>query len=75
MSVEKMVKVRIHLSAITRLELTLEKEVPESVAGDATALQDMANEAWQDSDGSDFTEDPDYFERGHCWAEEMKDNG
>lgn len=69
---EKLVKVRVHLSALTRLSYTFDKMVPESLADTEQNLVDLANEAYFDSDAGEFEEDIEYWEKGDCWAEKVE---
>ncbi len=60
-------RVRIHLAALTRLEWSCEVSVPKKWPAFASMLVDHF---YDEIEGSEFEEDPDYWERGHCYVEE-----
>ncbi len=62
-------KVRINLVAITREEYTTEVEVSDTLTN--SELDDLVREMYDDSDGSEFTKDMEYWERGHCSWEKL----
>ncbi len=62
-------RVRISLSALTRVEFTRELEVNSSIADDPEALQELANRIYEDTDGGEYTDDPHYWEKGSVQAE------
>lgn len=66
-------KVRLNLSALTRLEFTKEVEVPDDTSD--SKLQDMVNDLWSETDGGEFWEDPDFFEKGTCYFERLDEEG
>ena len=70
---EKMVKVRVYLSALTRMEYTFDKMVPESAANSEQELVDLANKEYFDADAGEFKEDDQFWEKGDCWAEKVKE--
>lgn len=55
-------KVRITLSALTRVEYSEVVEVPVSYNEDQ--MNDLANQLYSTLDGGEFNADPDYWERG-----------
>jgi len=64
-------RVRLCLSALTRLEFSKVVEVPDGTT--ETQLQEMVRDLWDSTDGSEFWDDPDYFEKGHCYHEPVND--
>jgi len=67
-----LVKVRILLGALTRVEYTKTVEVPESVANDPVALQDLADAAYDETDGGEFYRDEHFWEKGECSANKLE---
>jgi hypothetical protein len=67
------VKVRLNLAALTRVEFSKEIEVPDGTP--AHELDDMVRKLWDDTDGGEFVDDPDYFEKGHCWWDKLDEDG
>lgn len=63
-------KVRVKLAAITRVEYSCVLEVPENYPEFAG---DLVNHFYGEVEGGEYDEDPDYWERGHCFVEEVKD--
>jgi len=61
--------VRISLSAFTRVSYEVVVEVDEAVANSPQKLQDLANRTWDETDGGDFVDDADYWEKGTVEAE------
>jgi len=71
----KKVRIKFHLAALTRVVCDFEKEVevPDDVTLTECRLREMAREEYDEVDGGDFVQDYDYWERGDCWAEVVKD--
>ena len=63
-------KIRINLSALTREEYSKEVEVPDDTS-DAD-LDRIVTLAYEVCDGSEFTEDNEYWEKGNCWWEKIR---
>lgn len=57
-------KVQIKLAVITRQEYCEEVDVP--IEFDSSDLNDLANETYSVCDGSEFSEDQEYWEKGDC---------
>jgi len=66
-------KVRLNLAALTRLEFSKEVEVPDNIT--SHELDDLVRKAWDESDYEDFSEDHEYFEKGHCWWDKLDEDG
>ena len=66
-------KVRLNLAALTRVEFSKEVEVPDGTT--PHELDDMVRDLWDNTDGGEFWDDPDYFEKGHCWWDKLDDKG
>ncbi len=69
-------KLRVHLSALTRVECEKVIEVPDDTK--ERDFPEIARREYDNTDGGDYTEDNDYWERGHCWCEPVdteKDEG
>jgi len=62
-------KVRINLSALTRLYWDVEIDVPNNLS--RSELDDLVREFYDEVDGSDFVEDNEYWERGNCYWEKI----
>lgn len=61
--------ITVHLAALTRVEYSEDIEVPDDIT--LEELDDVVQETWDKIDGGDFSEDPDYWEKGDCyWTEE-----
>lgn len=61
-------KVRIRLSALTRLEYSEVLEVPSTITD--AELQDLVEDRYDTVDGGDYYPDPDYWRRGNdCYWE------
>lgn len=63
---QKTKRIRIHLSAITRVEYSEIVEVPEDFTGED--IKEVIDACWDEVDGSEYIEDSSYWERGHCYA-------
>ncbi len=63
-------KVRVRLAALTRVEYSCVLEVPANYPEFAGELVDHF---YADVEGSEYNEDPDFWEKGHCFVEEVKD--
>lgn len=63
-------RVRVRVSAFTRVEWGTEVDVPESATDDQ--LDDLARAFYDNVDGGEYADDPDYWERGSCIAEEVE---
>lgn len=59
--------VRINMSVLTRMEYSLDVEVPEDATD--SELQEFSNELYDLTEGSEFTEDPDFWEKGSVWCD------
>ena len=57
--------VRVNLAALTRLEYSCIVEVPD----DYDRMDELATDVYERTDGSEFTEDGMYWERGNCYVE------
>jgi len=66
------VPVEVRLSAMTRKELTVIVNVPQRVVGDHAELADLTHYLYDGMDGADFEEDPEYWEKGVCYADRAK---
>jgi|APSaa5957512493_1039668.scaffolds.fasta_scaffold00128_9 hypothetical protein len=66
-------RVRIRLSAFTRVEFVKEVEVDDATANNPQALQDLAQRVWDETDGGEFFDDTDYWEKGSIRAEVMEE--
>jgi hypothetical protein len=55
-------RVRVTVSAMTRMEYSTVVEVPADTSHQA--LEDLAEQIYQDTDGSEYADDPEYWERG-----------
>jgi len=64
-------KLLVHMAALTRMEYTREVEVPNGTP--QSDWDDIARREYDAADGTEFTTDNDYWERGDCWCEEVKD--
>lgn len=62
-------KIRINLAALTRKEYSFEMEVPDGSTD--SDLEEAVRSAYEDTDGTEFTEDNEYWEKGHCWWEKI----
>ena len=66
-------EVKLCISALTRVELTKVVKVTADVAADPDALQALAEELYDVTDGSEFTRDETYWEKGTVYAEVVRD--
>lgn len=64
--------VRITVSALTRVEYSTTVEVPADAPTDE--LEDLAEKIYQETDGGEFQEDPDYWERGSRQIEDVDEH-
>jgi hypothetical protein len=69
---EKMKRIKITLAAMTRVEYTEYVEVPEALS--EQELYDLVEQRWDDVDGGEFVDDPDYWEKGNCTHELVVDS-
>jgi len=53
------------------MECTKEIEVPDDTK--ESAFPDIARKTYDETDGTEFTEDHEYWERGDCWCERIKE--
>ena len=60
-------KVRMHLAALTRVELSVDIEVSEDTT--LEELDTLLDEAYDDADGDAFRDDTEYWEKGSCHYE------
>lgn len=58
--------VEVRLSALTRVEYMEVVEVPADISDDE--LNDLVNTRYSNVDGGEFQPDPEYWERGSCYA-------
>ena len=65
-------KVRILLAAITRQEASVEVEVPDNISNEE--LDDLVKQTYDESESLDWTQDPEYWEKGHCYWVAPLDN-
>lgn len=63
--------VTIRLAALTRVEYSEVVEVPKSF--NDSDLEELAHSRFGDIDGDQFTDDPDYWERGYCYVDSVDD--
>jgi len=69
-----MKKVRITIGALTRVEYTTTVEVPDDADDDA--IREMADEIYDSTDGGEFQDDPNFWERGETsWEIEDDESG
>jgi len=61
--------IRINLSAMTRVTWSGDVEVPNNMS--ENDLDDMVRYFYDEIDGSEFTEDNEYWERGDCYHEQL----
>lgn len=61
--------VEIRLAALTRVEYTEVVEVPGDISADE--LNDIINRRYSAVDGSEFSSDPEYWERSTCYATDV----
>jgi len=66
------VPVEVRLSAVTRKELTVTVKVPQRVVDIPAELADITHYLYDGMDGADFEEDPEYWEKGTCYAERVQ---
>jgi hypothetical protein len=57
-------KVQFKLAALTRVEYMVEKEVPDGTSQEE--LNVMLDQIYEDTDGSEFWDDPDFWDKGYC---------
>lgn len=62
-------KIRVHLSALTRMELTEIIEVPDGTPD--YELDHLVRDRWDEAESEDFVEDVEYWERGSCYWEKL----
>ena len=58
--------VEVHLSALTRVEYMEVVEVPANITQEE--LNALVNDRYRSVDGGEYTNDPEYWERGTCYA-------
>jgi len=61
-------KVKIHLAALTRQTYTEEVEVP--VEFNENDLDHIVYHTYDNTDGSEFVDDQEFWEKGQCYYEE-----
>lgn len=68
---KKKVTIKFHLAALTRMVFDFEEEVEieDGQLLNEQTLVEMANERYESTDGSEFEQDYDFWEKGACWAE------
>lgn len=65
-------KVTIHLAALVRLEYAETVEVPDNITDDE--LDALVDQKYDDVDGGEYWDDPEYWERATCyWEKEVGD--
>lgn len=65
-------KIRINLSAYTRVEYSEVIEVPVDTTDEE--LDEKVRQMYSDTDGGEFCSDNDYWEKGHCdWEDAEAD--
>jgi len=57
--------VQVNLAALTRVEWSALVRVPGGVD-----LQEVTDRFYDYLDGGEFTSDPDFWEKGSCWADD-----
>ena len=57
--------VQVNLAALTRVEWSALVRVPRGVD-----LQEVTDRFYDYLDGGEFNEDPEFWDRGNCWADE-----
>lgn len=63
--------VEVRLAALTRVEYTERVEVPADIT--AEELQELVNSRYRTVDGGEYYDDPEYWERGTCYATDTDD--
>ncbi len=58
--------VTIELTAMTRVQYSASVSVPVDATDEE--IDELVNAMYARTDGSDFVDDPDYWERGNCYA-------
>lgn len=58
--------VEVRLSALTRVEYMEVVEVPVDITADQ--LNELVNRRYDKVDGGEYVNDPEYWERGSCYA-------
>ena len=69
---EPTVKVRVNLSALTRMEWSDVIEVPKSLLSQPYWEERLADHFYDEVDESEFTEDNEFWDKGSCYVEEGK---
>lgn len=64
--------VEVRLAALTRVEYTERVEVPADIT--AAELEQIVQERYDAVDGGLYTDDPDYWEQGNCYATDAESN-
>lgn len=64
-------KLRVHMGALTRMQCTKEIEVPDDTP--ESDFDNIARTTYDDTEGDEFKQDYDFWERGECWCEKVKD--
>ena len=62
--------VTVTLAGLTRLEYSEDVKVP--VEFDGSMLEALTDKAYEDVDGGDYFDDPDYWEKGDCHCQEAE---
>ena len=57
--------VQVNLAALTRVEWSALVRVPRGVD-----LQEVTDRFYDYLDGGEYTSDPEYWEKGNCWADD-----
>ena len=60
--------IQVNLAALTRVEWSALVEVPDTFSEDD--LHEVVRRFYHEIDGGEFQDDPEYWERGECWADE-----
>jgi hypothetical protein len=58
--------VQVNLAALTRVEWSALVRVPVEIVD----LQEVTDRFYDYLDGGEFTSDPDFWEKGSCWADD-----
>ena len=65
-------KLRVYLAALTRMEHTVDIEVPDNTP--EHEFDAIARRVYDETDAEDFTEDYEFWERGNCYCERLPDS-
>lgn len=69
---DKEVHVSVNIAALTRVSWDADVLVPVEVAKNKNLLSEMAYHFYDEIDGSDYVDDIDYWEKGHCYCDVLE---